>query len=118
MIDMMIYPGREHFSQIVEAEPGLSGAARDTLLAIYDGPLKIRQILSRVNAAAGPAGGGKERSITESALRKRLEVLIGLGIVARAGNERTNPYYFIRRSWLFNRYVLARCREKPGRRAS
>lgn len=114
MIDMMIYPGREIFSQIVEAEPGLSGAARGTLLALYDGPLKIRQILSRVNAAAGPAGGEKERSITESALRKRLEVLIGLGIVARAGNERTNPYYFIRRSWLFNRYVLARCRENPA----
>jgi hypothetical protein len=104
----MMYPDRETFGRIVADEPGLSAAGRGTLLALYDGPLKIPQILTRVNAA-----GQKEHAISESALRKRLEVLIGLGIVARAGNERTNPYYFIRRSWLFNRYVQVRCRGNP-----
>jgi len=114
MHQITMYPDRETFSTIVAAEPDLSAAGRKTLVALYDGPLKIRPILSRVNAAAGRNSGEKEHAITESALRKRLEVLIGRGIVARAGNERTNPYYFIRRSWLFNRYVLVRCRENPA----
>jgi len=110
-----MYPDRSTFGKIVEAEPDMSAAGRETLLALYDGPLKLPQILLRVNAQAGQdSGAKKEHTISESALRKRLEVLIGLGIIARAGNERTNPYYFIRRSWLFNRYILVRCRENPA----
>ncbi|MFA5331369.1 MAG: hypothetical protein WC342_03230 [Methanoregula sp.] len=100
---------------MVDAEPNLSAAGRETLLALYDGPMKIRQILSQVNEPGSETDGEKkEHSISESALRKRLDILIGLGIVARAGNERTNPYYFIRRSWLFNRYILVRCRDRPA----
>jgi len=91
-----MYPDRETFGKIVAEEPGLSAAGRGTLLALYDGPQKIPRILVRVNDT-GQDDGKKEHAISESALRKRLEVLIGLGIVARAGNERTNPYYFIRR---------------------
>jgi tetratricopeptide (TPR) repeat protein len=111
-----MYPDRAVFGKIVDEEPDLSRAGRETLRALYDGPLKIRQILTLVNAS-GPAEtkeATKERTISESALRKRLDVLIGRGIIARAGSERTNPYYFIRRSWLFNRYILIRCRENPS----
>lgn len=113
ILPVTMYPDRETFGKIVAEEPGLSAAGRETLLALYDGPQKIPQILARVNAT-GQDSGKKEHAISESALRKRLEVLIGPGIVARAGNERTNPYYFIRRSWLFNRYILVRCRENPA----
>ena len=82
---------------------------------LYDGPLKIPRILLRVNAQEKQGSVAKKgHSISESALRKRLDVLIGRGIIARAGNERTNPYYFIRRLWIFNRYILARCRENPA----
>ena len=111
-----MYPDRAIFGKIVDEEPALSQAGRETLWALYDGPLKIRQILTLVNASgpAEPKEAPKERTITESALRKRLDVLIGRGIIARAGSERTNPYYFIRRSWLFNRYILIRCRENPS----
>jgi hypothetical protein len=111
-----MYPDRTVFGKIVDEEPDLSQPGRETLRALYDGPLKIRQILSLVNASrpAEPKEAAKERTISESALRKRLEVLIGRGIIARAGSERTNPYYFIRRSWLFNRYILIRCRENPS----
>ncbi|HVP95580.1 hypothetical protein [Methanoregula sp.] len=108
-----MYPDRALFTQIVQEEPDLSGAARETLYALYDGPLKIRQILSRVNAPRD-AGGKQDRGITESALRKRLDLLVSRGILARAGNERTNPYYFIRRPWLFNRYIRIRCAENPS----
>ncbi|MGB8220752.1 MAG: hypothetical protein WCE46_10265, partial [Methanoregula sp.] len=111
-----MYPDRAIFGKIIDKEPALSQAGRETLRALYDGPLKIRQILALVNVSGPvePKEAVKERTITESALRKRLEVLIGRGIIARAGNERTNPYYFIRRSWLFNRYILIRCRDNPS----
>ncbi|MGA2161232.1 MAG: hypothetical protein ABSG28_03390 [Methanoregula sp.] len=110
-----MYPDRATFGKIVDAEPDLSAAGRETLLVLYDGPLKLPQILLRVNAQEKQGSGAKKgHSISESALRKRLEVLIGQGIIGRAGNERTNPYYFIRRSWLFNRYILVRCRENPA----
>ncbi|MFA7694038.1 MAG: hypothetical protein WCX63_00750 [Methanoregula sp.] len=111
-----MYPDRAVFGKIIDEEPDLSLAGRETLRALYDGPLKIRQILLRVNSPreAGPGKDQGERTITESALRKRLEVLIGRGIIARAGNERTNPYYFIRRPWLFNRYIRIRCRDNPS----
>ena len=103
-----MYPDRATFQRMVQDEPNLSGAGRQTLLALYDGPLHLRQILSIVNT---PESG--EKNITESALRKRLDLLITRGILARAGSERTNPYYYIRRPWIFNQYILIRCRDKP-----
>ncbi len=109
-----MYPDRILFRQIVNEEPELSGAAKETLLALYDGPLKIRQILSLINAPHGAGAGQKDHAISESALRKRLDLLITRGILARAGAERTNPYYFISRSWLFNRYIRMRCRDNPS----
>jgi len=106
-----MYPDLTTFQRMVDEE-NLSGAGRQTLLALYDGPLRLRQILDIVNTAECGAGGKK---ITESALRKRLDVLIARGILARAGSERTNPYYYVRRPWIFNKYVLVRCRDKPGK---
>ncbi|HII97854.1 MAG TPA: hypothetical protein HA272_00985, partial [Methanoregula sp.] len=105
-----MYPDRATFQRMVQDEPNLSGAGRQTLLALYDGPLRLRQILDIVNT---PGSGAEEKNITESALRKRLDVLISRGILARAGSERTNPYYYIRRPWIFNQYILIRCRDKP-----
>ncbi len=105
-----MYPDRATFQRMVQDEPNLSGAGRQTLLALYDGPLRLRQILDIVNS---PGSGAEEKNITESALRKRLDVLISRGILARAGSERTNPYYYIRRPWIFNQYILIRCRDKP-----
>ena len=105
-----MYPDRTTFQRMVKDEPNLSGAGKQTLRALYDGPLRLRQILDIVNA---PGSGSGEKNITESALRKRLDVLITRGILARAGSERTNPYYYIRRPWIFNQYVLLRCREMP-----
>ena len=111
-----MYPDRVTFRRMVEEEPDLSGPAKETLLALYDGPLHLRQILGQVNAPdpGGAHKGQKDRAITESALRKRLELLIGKGILARAGSERTNPYYYIRRPWIFNKYILIKCRDQPG----
>jgi tetratricopeptide (TPR) repeat protein len=106
-----MYPDLTTFQRMVDEE-NLSGAGRQTLLALYDGPLHLRQILDIVNTPECRANG---KSITESALRKRLDLLISRGILARAGSERTNPYYYIRRPWIFNKYVLVRCRDKPGR---
>ncbi|NMB77675.1 MAG: hypothetical protein GYA23_01105 [Methanomicrobiales archaeon] len=106
-----MYPDRATFQRMVEEEPNLSSAGRQTLLALFEGPLRLRQILDIVNA---PGSGADEKNITESALRKRLEGLITRGILARAGSERTNPYYYIRRPWIFNQYILIRCRDKPG----
>jgi hypothetical protein len=110
-----MYPDRAMFQRMVQDEPNLSGAGRETLLALYDGPLRLRQILEIVNTpAAGSAGESrKDHNITESALRKRLDLLIARGILARAGSERTNPYYYICRPWIFNQYVLIKCRDKP-----
>ena len=111
----MMYPDRALFAQIVDEEPGLSGAAKETLRALYDGPRKIRQILTIINSPdeSGTGKGRKDRAISESALRKRLDLLIDREILARAGSERTNPYYFIRRPWLFNRSISIRCRNNP-----
>ena len=112
----MMYPDRAMFAQIVQEEPDLSRAAQETLLALYDGPLKIPQVLSLVNLSRTTGGKGqKDRTITESALRKRLDLLVSREILARAGSERTNPYYFIRRPWLFNRYIRIRCADNPSR---
>ena len=61
-----------------------------------------------------PIPTAKDRNISESALRKRLEVLIASGIISRAGSERTNPYYYIRRPWIFNQYILIKCRDGPA----
>ncbi|MCK9578835.1 MAG: hypothetical protein M0Q92_00100 [Methanoregula sp.] len=105
-----MYPDRTTFQRMVEDEQNLSAAGRQTLLALYEGPLHLRQILDIVN---GAGGGTEGKRITESALRKRLEVLISRGILARAGSERTNPYYYIRRPWIFNQYILAKCRNRP-----
>jgi hypothetical protein len=111
-----MYPDRQTFQRMVKDEPNLSGAGRETLLALYDGPLHLRQILEIVNAQDHAAGepDAKDRNISESALRKRLEVLISRGIIARAGSERTNPYYYIRRPWIFNQYILIKCRDGPS----
>jgi len=111
-----MYPDRATFERMVNEEPDLSSAAKETLLLLYDGPLKIRQILSRIHAASGPTRETekKDRTLSESALRKRLDQLINRGILARAASERINPYYFIRRHWLFNRYVSIRCRDNPA----
>lgn len=105
-----MYPDRATFQRMTAEEPNLSGAGRQTLLALYDGPLRLRRILDIVNAPGTVTG---EKIITESALRKRLDVLIARGILARAGSERTNPYYYIRRPWIFNQFALVRCRERP-----
>lgn len=111
-----MYPDRATFQRMVHDEPNLSTAGRETLLALYGGPLHLRQILDIVNAPEGDAADpkGKDRNISESALRKRLEVLIAAGIIARAGSERTNPYYYIRRPWIFNQYILIKCRDGPS----
>jgi len=106
-----MYPDRAMFQRMVQNEPNLSAAGRQTLLSLYDGPLHLRQILEIVNTRDG---GPEEKNITESALRKRLDVLIIRGILARAGSERTNPYYYIRRPWIFNQYILMRCRDRPA----
>ncbi len=101
---------------MVKDELNLSGAGRETLLALYDGPLHLRQILDIINRSDHPATdeGAKDQNISESALQKRLDVLIARGIIARAGSERTNPYYYIRRPWIFNQYILIKCREGPS----
>jgi hypothetical protein len=111
-----MYPDRATFQRMVKDEPNLSGAGRETLLALYDGALHLRQILGIVNTADLAAGDAdpKDRNISESALRKRLEGLITRGIIARAGSERTNPYYYIRRPWIFNQYILIKCRDGPS----
>ncbi len=99
-----MYPDRLTFQRMVASEANLSGPGKETLLALYDGPLRLRQILGIVNAPgrSGPAEGSDQKNISESALRKRLDILIGRGIIARAGSERTKPYYYIRRPWIFN----------------
>jgi tetratricopeptide (TPR) repeat protein len=95
--------------------PDLTGPGRETLSTLYNGPLRLREILAAINAdEEGKRGKGKStRNLTESAIRKRLEGLISRGIVARTGSERINPYYFIRRQWLFNYYIMTRCRDGP-----
>lgn len=111
-----MYPDRATFLKMVDNEPDLSGSGRETLLTLYEGPLRFRQILEIINSSGGAAkeGTSKERKISESALRKRLEVLIHQGIISRAGSELTNPYYYIRRPWLFNNYILVKCRDQPS----
>ncbi|MDP3564305.1 MAG: hypothetical protein Q8R70_07415, partial [Methanoregula sp.] len=101
---------------MVKDEPNLSGAGRETLLALYDGPLHLRQILDIVNTPERSVtdAGAKDQNISESALRKRLDVLITRGMISRAGSERTNPYYYLRRPWIFNQYILIKCREGPS----
>ena len=110
-----MYPDRAMFQRMVQDEPNLSGAGRETLLVLYDGPLRLRQILTFLNEQ-GRAGNNpkKERNISESALRKRLDQLIANGIIARAGSERTNPYFYIHRQWIFNKYILVKCRDGPS----
>lgn len=107
-----MYPDRATFERMVSEVPDLTVAGRQTLVALYDGPLRLRQILAAINAhGTGQTGA---RDLTESALRKRLEVLIGRGIVSRTGSERINPYYFIRRPWIFSHYILTKCRDGPS----
>ena len=53
-----MYPDRATFQRMVKDEPNLSGAGRETLLALYDGPLHLRQILDIVNAP----GTGDQRT--------------------------------------------------------
>jgi tetratricopeptide (TPR) repeat protein len=103
------------FQRMVQDDPSLSAPGRETLLALYDGPLHIAQILEIINAPGRKEAGkdSKDHTITKSALRKRLEILIDRGILARAGSECTNPYYYIRRPWIFNQYILTRCRDSP-----
>ncbi|MDD1694805.1 MAG: hypothetical protein LUQ71_08790 [Methanoregula sp.] len=100
---------------MVNDVPDLTGAGRETLTTLYNGPLRLREILAAINAKSDTEGGqGKgTRNISESALRKRLELLISQGIIARTGSERINPYYFIRRQWLFNYYIMTKCRDGP-----
>ncbi len=111
-----MYPDRAMFQRMVKEEPSLSAPGRETLLALYDGPLHLRQILDIINTSdhLETDKGAKDQNISESALRKRLDVLITRGIIARAGSERTNPYYYIRRPWIFNQYILAKCRDGPS----
>lgn len=89
-----MYPDRATFERMVNDEPDLSFAAKETLLVLYDGPLKIRQILSRIHSLSEPRPENREKDhhLSESALRKRLDQLIDRGILARAASERTNPY--------------------------
>jgi hypothetical protein len=109
-----MYPDRATFQRMVQDEPNLSAAGRETVLALYGGPLRLRQILDIVNVPETADPTAKDRNISESALRKRLEVLIASGIISRAGSERTNPYYYIRRPWIFNQYILIKCRDGPS----
>jgi hypothetical protein len=109
-----MYPDRATFQRMVHDAPNLSAAGRETLLALYGGPLHLRQILDIVNVPEASDPAAKDRNISESALRKRLEVLIASGIISRAGSERTNPYYYIRRPWIFNQYILVKCRDGPS----
>jgi len=100
---------------MVNDVPDLTAAGRETLTVLYNGPLRLRQILAAVNTPREGSGAKEKgsRDISESALRKRLESLISRGIAARTGNERINPYYFIRRQWLFNYYIMTKCRDGP-----
>ncbi|MDD1689224.1 MAG: hypothetical protein LUQ66_01005 [Methanoregula sp.] len=108
-----MYPDKATFARMVSEVPDITIAGRQTLSTLFDGPLRLRQILAAINARAGTDGEDKKtsRNLSESALRKRLEVLISRGIVARTGSERINPYYFIRRQWLFNYYIMTMCRD-------
>jgi hypothetical protein len=108
-----MYPDRATFQLMVEDDATLSTPGRETLLALYDGPLHLAQILDIVNSSKGREEGGKDRNITKSAMRKRLELLTERGILAKAGSECTNPYYYIRRPWIFNQYILVKCRDGP-----
>jgi len=108
-----MYPDRATFQRMVQDDTTLSTPGRETLLALYDGPLHLAQILDIVNSAKGEEKGGKDRNITKSAMRKRLELLTERGILAKAGSECTNPYYYIRRPWIFNQYILVKCRDGP-----
>jgi len=111
-----MYPDHATFLKMVDNEPDLSTSGRETLLTLYEGPLRFRQILDIINSSgtSGKQGTQKEKKISESALRKRLEVLMHQGIISRAGSELTNPYYYIRRTWLFNNYILIKCRDNPS----
>jgi hypothetical protein len=111
-----MYPDRETFGRMVQDDATLSAAGRETLLALYDGPLHLSQILEIVNAGKGSGADGvtKDRTITKSALRKRLEQLAERGILSKAGSECTNPFYYIRRPWIFNQYILVRCKDGPN----
>jgi tetratricopeptide (TPR) repeat protein len=108
-----MYPDRATFQRMVEDDATLSTAGRETLLALYDGPLHLGQILEIVNSPKDGKGTGKDRNITKSAMRKRLELLTERGILAKAGSECTNPYYYIRRPWIFNQYILVKFRDGP-----
>ncbi len=110
-----MYPDRAMFQRMVQDEPNLSGAGKETLLALYDGPLRLRQIMDILKApeSSVASGASKEKDISESALRKRLDILISRGIITRAGSERTNPYYCICRPWIFSQYILTKCRDRP-----
>jgi len=104
-----MYPDRATFQRMVQDDTTLSTHGRETLLALYDGPLHLAQILEIVNSSKG----GKDHTITKSAMRKRLDLLMERGILAKAGSECTNPYYYIRRPWIFNQYILVKCRDSP-----
>ncbi len=106
-----MYPDRATFERMVTEIPDLSFSGRQTLIALYDGPLRLRQVLSAINTRDG--ANNNTRDLSESALRKRLEILITRGIIARTGSERINPYYFIRRPWIFSHYIMAKCRDGP-----
>jgi len=107
-----MYPDRATFEHMVTEIPDLSISGRQTLVALYDGPLRLRQILSAINTRNETENNA--RNLTESALRKRLEILIARGIIARTGSERINPFYFIRRPWIFSHYIMAKCRDGPA----
>lgn len=108
-----MYPDRATFERMVSEVPDLTIAGRQTLLSLYEGPLRLRQILTAINARSS-AENSSARDLTESALRKRLDVLISRGIVSRTGSERINPYYFIRRPWIFSNYIMTKCRDGPA----
>ena len=107
-----MYPDRATFERMITEIPDVSISGRQTLITLYDGPLRLRQILSGINTHNKTENNA--RDLTESALRKRLEILITRGIIARTGNERINPYYFIRRPWIFSHYIMAKCRDGPA----
>lgn len=108
-----MYPDRTTFERMVQDDSTLSTPGKETLLALYDGPLHLGQILEIVNANKTGTGSSARDGITKSALRKRLELLTERGILAKAGSECTNPYYYIRRPWIFRQYILVRCRDSP-----
>ena len=62
---LFMYPDRATFERMVNEIPDISISGRQTLIALYDGPLRLRQILSAINTRDG--ANNNTRDLSESA---------------------------------------------------